>query len=299
LGYTHAVIQARVRVGERLFSCINPSLSTTAASMQIQVIAVLIVIAGLIGALLACAMNLINRVRAVNATLRRIEEALLSLNRVKAIDSAVKSAEPVKPSRPDDADSVGFLTIRDLKMMSGGDRQSADRAPIPNGRKPLRTSVTTSSHTDPQRAIGRKGTLAVHSATVATHGAVDPALKTGTTGQTSTAFADRDPRLETSDFAPAQEMRNASENPKGLDSSFEFSCPKPDRHIPTSNSSTLSVPEEAPTLESAAGRGVPEAGQGSQTAPTTTALDEELKKKREQQALMIIRSRRRRARAGF
>ena len=339
---------------------INPSLSTTAADMQIIVIAVLIVISGLIGALLACATNLINRVRAANATLRRIEEALLSLNRVNAIDSAIKSAEPVKPSRPADADRVGFLTIRDLRMMSSGDRQSADGALIPNGRKPFRTSVTTSSHTDLQRAIGREGTLAVHSATVATHGAVVPALKTGTTGQTSAAFADRDPRFETSDVAPAQEMLNASENPNGLDSSFEISCPRPDQHIlnmdlrkgiedaivhvsqmvatavaqtvptandelpiqkaskaeekaavaispairemspevSTSNSSTLRKPEEAPTVESAVGRGIPEVGQGSQTAPTRTALDEGLKKKREQQALMIISSRRRRARAG-
>jgi hypothetical protein len=68
--------------------------------------------------------------------------------------------------------------------------------------------------------------------------------------------------------------------------------------VSISNSSTLRVPEEARTGEAAVGRGVPEVGQGSQTAPTRTALDEDLRKKREQQALMIINGRRRRARAG-
>jgi hypothetical protein len=68
--------------------------------------------------------------------------------------------------------------------------------------------------------------------------------------------------------------------------------------VSSSNSSTSREPEEAPTVESAVGRGVPEVGPGSQTVPTRTSLDEGLKKKREQQALMIISSRRRRARAG-
>jgi hypothetical protein len=91
--------------------------------------------------------------------------------------------------------------------------------------------VTTSSHTDLQGAIGREGTLAVRSATVATHGAVVPALKTRATGQTTAAFADRDPRFETSDVARTQAMLKASEYPNGLDSSFEISCLRPDRPI--------------------------------------------------------------------
>jgi hypothetical protein len=326
--------------------------------MQIIVIAVLIVITGLIGALLACATNLINRVRAANATLRQIEEALLSLNRVKAIDPAIKSAETVKRSRQPDADRVGFLTIRDLKMMSGGDRQSADRAPIWNARTPLSSSASIRSDTDPR-------TLVVDSVTVAAPVAVVPAVETGTTGETSASFAARDPSVETLDGAPAREMLNESESLNGMDSRCEFSSPSPDQQIlnrdqrkaveedailqvsevvsiavsqteptateelpiqkageaeekvtvaispaipelspevSTSDSSTLTVRDEPPTSESAVGRGVPEVGQGSQTAPTRAALDEALEKtlekKREQQALMIINSRRRRARAG-
>ncbi len=294
--------------------------------MQIIVIAVLIVIAGLIGALLACATSLINRARAANITLRRIEEALLSLNRVKTIDSAIKSAEPVKQSQPADAGSVGFLTIRELKMMSGKDRQSANSAPIPNGRKPLRTSVKTSPHTDLQGTIGREGTLAVHSVTVATHAAVIPAFKTGATGHAGAAFADRDPRIETSDVASTQGFQNAiahvsqmvatavaqtvptandelpiqkaseavEEAPVAISPAIREMSPE----VLTSNSSTLREPEEVPTVASAVGREVPEVGQEVQTASTRAALDEDLKKKREQQALMITSSRRRRARAG-
>ena len=274
--------------------------------MQIKVIAVLIVIAGLIGALLACAAILINRVRAANATLRRIEEALLSLNRVKAIDSAVKSAKPVKQSPPADAGGVGFLTIRELRSMSSRDRQSADGAPIPTGRKPLRTGVTSSSRTDLQGAIGREGMLAGRRATVATHGAVVPALKTGATGQTRAAFADRDARLETSEVAATHEAVPTANDELPIQKAGE-AAPVAIRpaigemspEVSTSNSSTLREPEQAPTVESAVGREVPEVGQGGRTAPTGTALDEDLKKKRAQQALMIISSRRRRARAGL
>ena len=195
--------------------------------MQIIVIAVLTVIAGLSCALLACAMSLTNRIRAANTTLRRIEEALLSLNQVKAIDSAVKSAEPMTQPQPAVASSVGYLTVRELKMMSSGDRQSAHGAPIPNGQKPLRTSVPTSSDTDLRRALGHGDRPAVHSAEVAAHGAVGIALKTEATGQNSAAFADRDPRFVT----PTQEMLEASEGDVGLDSSFEIPSPRPDQQI--------------------------------------------------------------------
>ncbi len=268
--------------------------------MQIIVIAVLIVIAGLIGALLACATRLMNRARAANITLRRIEEALLSLNRVKAFDSAIKSAEPVQHSQPAGAGRVGFLTIRELKMMSGRDRQSADSAPIPNRRKPLRTSATTSPHTDLQCAIGCEGTLAVDSAGVATHGALVPALKTEATGQTIAAFADRDPRIE------------ASENLNGLESSFEISCPGPDQHILNTDvrkSIGDAIVHESQIVATAVAQTMPttnhelpiqKSSEAAEEAPvaTRTALDEGLEKKRAQQALMIISSRRRRARAG-
>jgi hypothetical protein len=328
--------------------------------MQIIAIAVLLIIAGLIGALLACATSLINRVRAANITLRRIEEALLSLNRAKAIDSAIKSAEPVKQSQPADAGSVGFRTLRELKTMSSRDRQSAGSAPIPNGRTQLRTRVAANSNTYLQGAMGREGTLAVHSATVTAHGAVVAALKTEATGQASAAVADRDPRFGTADDASTQEMLKPLAKPNGLDSGFEISCPRPDRQIPnldlrkgideavvhesqmvvtavaqkvptandelpvqkasevveeaaraisptiremfpevsTSNGFALREPEEAPTVESAVGHEVPEVGQGRQTAPTRTALDEAQEEKKRQQALMIISRRRRRARAG-
>jgi hypothetical protein len=198
--------------------------------MQIIVIAVLIVIAGLIVALLACATSLINRVRAANTTLRRIEEALLSLNRVKVVESAVKSAEPLKQSPTADAGG-GFLTIRELKMTSSRGLQSMDSSPIPKGPESRRTRAPTGSNPDQQSAIGRKGTLAVRNAKVTTHDAVVAARKTEAAGQNGAAFAKRDPWFKLSEVAPTKEMFRASENPAGLDSSFQISYPRPDQQI--------------------------------------------------------------------
>jgi len=287
--------------------------------MQITAIAVLIIIAGLIGALLACVTSLINRVRAANTTLRRIEEALLSLNRVKAIDSAVKSAEPVKQSQPADADTVGFLTVRELKMMSkmsSRDRQSAASGPVPNGRKPLRTSVTTRKAED--------------------------------TGKTSAEFAKREPSFEASESPngldptfeiswprPDHQMPNMDLR-KGMDeaivhgsqmfvaevahtvvaASGELLIQKASEaveetrvaisplirgtspEVSTPDCSTLRGPNGAPNEVSAVVREVPEVGQGGQTAPTSNALEESRRKKKEQELRIIMSSRRRRARAG-
>lgn len=314
---------------------INPSIFITAAVMQIMVIAVLIVIAGLVGALLACATSLINRVRAVNTTLRRIEETLLALNRVKAIDSAIKSAKPVKQSQPADAGSAGYLTLRELKTMSGSGGRNADDAPIPNGRKPLRTSVPTGSKTDLQGAIERKGTFAVRGAEVAAHRAVGVALKTEASGEISAAFTRREPSFEISCPSPDQQIlrmdlrkdaddvivhvshmavtaeaqkvptandelpiQKVSEEVEEAAVAISPAIRELSHEVSTANSDTLRKPDEAPTVESAVGREVPEVGQGGRTVPTSNALDEGCRKKKEQELLMIISSRRRRARAG-
>ena len=198
--------------------------------MQIIVIAVLIVIAGLIVALLACATSLINRVRAANTTLRRIEEALLSLNRVKVVEPAVKSAELLKQSPSAEAGG-GFLTIRELKMTSSRSRENTDSSLIPKRPEPLRTSVPTGSNLDLHSAVGRKGMLAGRNAKVTSHDADVAALNTETAGRNGAAFAKRDPWFKLSDVAPTKEMIRTSENTTGLDSSFQTSYPMPDQQI--------------------------------------------------------------------
>jgi hypothetical protein len=195
--------------------------------MQTFVIAVLIIIAGLIGALLFCATSLISRARLATTTLRRIEETLLAMNRVRAIDSAIKSAEPVRQSQTAEAGgtSASFLTLRELKAMSGGTRPATGSAPITNPRKPPRTYAPQRPVTHPQRVPARGSTPAVQSADIVTREAVAAGLDGVDSMQTTDELAKREPHFEVSDVTPALQTPDASEHRNDLEASIEVSWP--------------------------------------------------------------------------
>jgi hypothetical protein len=119
------------------------------ALWQVIAIAVLVVIAALIGTLLIYARVLTNRIGSTNATLKRIEEALLATDRVTE-HAPTTAAEPMQsieaaqaPQSPEASvsadvsvshevsvkeDGAGYLTLRDLKVIARAvdpDRQSA------------------------------------------------------------------------------------------------------------------------------------------------------------------------------
>jgi len=295
--------------------------------MQTIVTSILIFIAGLIAALLICATTLISRVRAVNTTLRRIEETLLSINRVKAINTSIKSPTPVTPSPAVDAGGVGFLTVRELKAMSGGGRPSADSAPMANVRKPPRTRAPRRSTSDLQAAIRREGTLAVPAAAdVATNRVMPAAAKEP--DELDSRFEISWPR--SNQQTPNMDLRDGTDKANAREdqvaaTSIAHELPAANGELPVENDSGAvteapvainppiqeSSPEdssspgdklrgldETPSQESTVVRAAPAVDLAGQAAPTSNSLDEIRRKRKEQELLMIISSRRRRARAG-
>ena len=86
----------------------------------------------LIGTLLFATSLVVKKIGCTNATLRRIEEALVSANH-RAAQSVVKAADTVSVSPSETFSSVataGYLTVRDLKMVSGAPSATTGNSPV-------------------------------------------------------------------------------------------------------------------------------------------------------------------------
>ena len=279
--------------------------------MQTISIAVLIVIAGLIGALLACATSLINRARAANTTLRRIEETLLAMNRVRAIDSAVKSTRPVKQSESADIDGAHFLTIRELKTMSGGGKRSIGGAPISNGLRPARFSSNHRAPTDPQSAPSHEGIPEFQDPEVIANGVSGASPNSGDPAHSSAAITQCDSAIETGAVTPSQEEPDAAEDQFECEPSFVMRWPTPNQNAAESMRGApaavnpellqplpVGSPDNSAALMESAAPPAEEEAREVKASTTNHILDESRRKRKEQELLMIISSRRRRARAG-
>ena len=154
---------------------------------QITVIAVLAVIAILVGILLVYARILAGRVGKTNATLRRIEEVLIAANAPGGrAGSSVASMEvagpplgapgPEMPVRemvplPERDHRVSFLTVRDLKVMSRSGRRRSD--PALNESAALASAPTAAVDTpDEVVAEAREEVYAYSELSASVHGAV-------------------------------------------------------------------------------------------------------------------------------
>lgn len=114
-------------------------------------------LAALIGTLLFATSVVAKRIGYTNAALRRIEEALVSANH-RAAQSLVKAAETVSASPSETFSSAatpGYLTVRDLKMISGASGPVTESSPAMHAdpRTSLQRQIELDRRNRPERRI--------------------------------------------------------------------------------------------------------------------------------------------------
>jgi hypothetical protein len=241
---------------------------------QLTVIAFLAVIATLTGALLVYARVLTGKIGSANATLKRLEEALLRTDIPEERVPAAASEPTQSPEVPvpDRDGSASYLTVRDLKVISRVGRRSGESnvALNPVSREALSTS----------------GKLTILTTTLATTTLAVSAESSG-----SGAALDTSSEVEVfpdGDVVTGELVAERSESRETPEMGGELQISSKSGAVNEESVAAISESREAPAPASS---GEPQGSSGS------CVVDTDLIERRKRDALVILSNQRRRRRA--